>query len=374
MAQLEMCFPPSFFDIMPHLMVHMVPQMQALGPMYLHQMWTYERFISILNRYVLNRAHPEGSIIEGYSTEEVIECCQDYLKEHDKKAIGLPVSRHVGRLAGKGTMGKKMFIDKEFKEVEQVHSSVLQYLTIMEPYIEQHMNVIREESAGRSDDWIVREHKRRFSTWLREQNLPDGETQVEKTIKRLASGPSSQVTSWQAYDINAYRFYTNAKDKKSVSQNSGVRIEAIDTMGQKSTYYGFIDDIWELDYGSNIQIPVFRCQWVKHPNGVEVDNFGLTRVNLSHVGHKDDPWVLANRVAQVFYVLNPDNEKKHIVVSGKQRIIGVDGVEDVEDYNQYDEMELFTDLPNKVKLVEASIDKKVMPWVRIDGEGKIVNG
>ncbi|MEM5398360.1 hypothetical protein, partial [Staphylococcus gallinarum] len=97
---------------------------------------------------------------------------------------------------------------------------------------------------------------------------------MEKTIKRLASGPSSQVTSWQAYDINAYTFYTNAKDKKSVSQNRGVRIEAIDTTGQKSTYYGFIDDIWELDYGSNIQIPVFRCQWVKHPNGIEVDNFG----------------------------------------------------------------------------------------------------
>ena len=144
---------------------------------------------------------------------------------------------------------------------------------------------------------------------------------MERTIKRLASGPSSQVTSWKAYDINAYRFYTNAKDKKSVSQNNSVSIEAIDTTGQKSTYYGFIDDIWELDYGSNIIIPVFRCQCVKHPNGIEVDNFGLTRVNLSHLGHKDDPWVLANRVAQVFYVLDPDNEKKHIVVSRKQRII-----------------------------------------------------
>ena len=26
LCQLEMCFPPSFFDIMPHLMMHMVDQ------------------------------------------------------------------------------------------------------------------------------------------------------------------------------------------------------------------------------------------------------------------------------------------------------------------------------------------------------------
>jgi len=55
-CQLEMCFPPSYFDIMPHLMMHMVDQIQDLGPVYLHQMWTYERFMSTLNRYVHNLA------------------------------------------------------------------------------------------------------------------------------------------------------------------------------------------------------------------------------------------------------------------------------------------------------------------------------
>jgi hypothetical protein len=36
LCQLKMCFPPSFFDIMPHLMMHMVDQIQELGPVYLH--------------------------------------------------------------------------------------------------------------------------------------------------------------------------------------------------------------------------------------------------------------------------------------------------------------------------------------------------
>ena len=47
MAQLEMCFPTRFFDITEHLMIHMVDQIRALGPLYLHEMWTYERFMSV---------------------------------------------------------------------------------------------------------------------------------------------------------------------------------------------------------------------------------------------------------------------------------------------------------------------------------------
>jgi hypothetical protein len=50
----------------------------------------------------------------------------------------------------------------------------------------------------------------------------------DMTTKILASHPSSCVTSWQAYDINGYSYYTKEKDKKSDVQNSGIRIEAID--------------------------------------------------------------------------------------------------------------------------------------------------
>jgi hypothetical protein len=42
-----------------------------------------------------------------------------------------------------------------------------------------------------------------------------------------------------------------------MSQNSGVRYEAIvDETGEISTYFGFIQDIWELDYGT-FQILIF---------------------------------------------------------------------------------------------------------------------
>jgi hypothetical protein len=103
-----------------------------------------------------------------------------------------------------------------------------------------------------------------------------------------------------------------------VSHNSGVHIDALDERtGQSTTYYGVIDDIWKVHYGSNIQILVFRCRWVKHPRGDEVEDYGLMVVHLNNVGYKDDPWVLASQVAQVLYVADPAKKTKHVVVLGK---------------------------------------------------------
>ena len=103
MCILEMCFPPSFFDTLEHFMIHIVDQISALGPVYLHHMFPFERFMYVMKRYVRTRSHPEGSMIEGYTTEETIECCSDYIK--DGRSIGLPISHHEGRLSGKGTKG-----------------------------------------------------------------------------------------------------------------------------------------------------------------------------------------------------------------------------------------------------------------------------
>jgi hypothetical protein len=90
MCQLEMCFHPSFFDMIEHYMIHLTDQIFVLGPTYMYHMYPYERHMIVMKGYVRNRAHPEGSMIEGYTTEEVIECCIDYMK--DGNPIGVPVS------------------------------------------------------------------------------------------------------------------------------------------------------------------------------------------------------------------------------------------------------------------------------------------
>jgi hypothetical protein len=54
-------------------------------------------------------------------------------------------------------------------------------------------------------------------------------------------------------------FYTEQQDKKSTYQNSGVRVDAYDIMGQdKNMYYGQTQEIWELDF-HGFKILLFHC-------------------------------------------------------------------------------------------------------------------
>jgi hypothetical protein len=102
---------------------------------------------------------------------------------------------------------------------------------------------------------------------------------------------------------------------------------------------------------------------------VNIDNYGLTLVDLKNVGHQDDPWVLAERVIHVFYVLNPETGK-YVVVSRKQKIVEVKNVEDNdEDVNQFEEMPLFTN-PMNIKRIEKDFDKNLMLYMRKDGKEK----
>ena len=136
LVSFELVFPSSFFNIMTHLLVHLVKEISILGPMFLHNMFPFERFMGVLKKYVHNRARPEGSIAKGYGIEEVIEFCVDFIPDLDP--IGVPESRHEGRLSGKGTLGKKTYIGTQDNYFNKAHYTVLQNSSLVDPYIETH--------------------------------------------------------------------------------------------------------------------------------------------------------------------------------------------------------------------------------------------
>jgi hypothetical protein len=81
--------------------------------------------------------------------------------------------------------------------------------------------------------------------------------------------------------------------------------------------------------------------------------------------------MLVDRVAQIFYVLDSEIGK-HLVVSGKQKIIGVENVEDNDDdVNQFKEMPLFTN-PMNIKYIEKDFCKNLIPYMRKGGNEKFV--
>jgi hypothetical protein len=95
-----MYFPPAPFDINVHFTTHIIKEIKLLGPMFLHQMYVYERFNDILKSFVRNRAYHEDSMVQGYCTEEAMEWALNYADPSNP--IGVPKSHHEGRHTGKG--------------------------------------------------------------------------------------------------------------------------------------------------------------------------------------------------------------------------------------------------------------------------------
>jgi hypothetical protein len=99
LRELEIYFSPAFFDIMVHLLIYIVDDITNLVPTFLHNMTPFERMNGVIRGYICNRTRPDGSIIQGFLTEE----CSFYMNYLSiKGSTGLLVNKHLGRLAGVG--------------------------------------------------------------------------------------------------------------------------------------------------------------------------------------------------------------------------------------------------------------------------------
>ena len=131
---LEKYFPPSFFDVMTHLMVHLVREVRLCGPVHFRWMYPFERYMKTLKGYVRNHHRPEGCIAECYVAEEALEFCSDYLK--NRKSIGKP-HEHVDERIRSGKPLSKATIDAvDAQLLDQAHLYVLRNTAVVEPYIE----------------------------------------------------------------------------------------------------------------------------------------------------------------------------------------------------------------------------------------------
>jgi hypothetical protein len=83
MALVKMEFPPSFFDIMMHLLYHLMDELDLCGPVSTRWMYPVERYLKTLKIYVHNMARPEASMTEGYLKDECIGFITKYLHKFD---------------------------------------------------------------------------------------------------------------------------------------------------------------------------------------------------------------------------------------------------------------------------------------------------
>ena len=73
-----------------------------LGLTFVHNMMPFERMNGVIKGFVCNISRPDGSIVQGYLTQECISFYENYLNGGDRSGVGLPIKKHLGRLEGEG--------------------------------------------------------------------------------------------------------------------------------------------------------------------------------------------------------------------------------------------------------------------------------
>ncbi|KAI5338292.1 hypothetical protein L3X38_017563 [Prunus dulcis] len=200
------------------------------------------------------------------------------------------------------------------------------------PYIEQHMIHIKTAypKFRKRTKWLQDKHNSTFIQWLRfkvQSELEEDNNGVSENLRWLAAGPNMAVPLYRSYLIKGIKFNIKAQDDVRTTQNSGVYLLA-QTMQVASAkdknpilsnmgFYGVIQEIWDLDY-QKFTIPVFRCDWIDS-SGLVVDELGFTLVDLSKIGHRNDQFVLASQVKQIFFVDDPMHRGWSVVLSMPNR-------------------------------------------------------
>ncbi|XP_010667637.1 uncharacterized protein LOC104884650 [Beta vulgaris subsp. vulgaris] len=319
LCELERIFPPSFFDIMVHLPIHLVDEIKLGGPVYGWWMYPIERYLGKLKSYVKNRSRPEASIAEGDLAEECLIFCSRYLHDGAKKRRKVinriheeggkvdedsPLFPKIGYPLGRKIKGKKKGIAYNLDSNTRILAHRYALFNCEDKkvgkYIKEHEEFVKNNSREkRKRRWReAQQHSNEFMDWFRDRVELD---EVIDHIKWLSLGPSTIARRYTGYFCNGYKFYSREHDEKCKTQNSGVSLTALtpsfasskdrNTILGNVTYYGKIKEIIEIDYWSAFSVVLFRCDWFH----VETDNYGMIRVNFKRLCSMDDPFVLASQ-------------------------------------------------------------------------------
>uniref|UniRef100_A0A6V7QUQ2 DUF4218 domain-containing protein n=1 Tax=Ananas comosus var. bracteatus TaxID=296719 RepID=A0A6V7QUQ2_ANACO len=210
LCKLERIFPPTFFDIMVHLSIHLATEAKIAGPVQYIWMYPFERYLRTLKSYVRNNARPEGSIAEGIIAQE----CNSKIEQ----------------LAISDWNRATMCVLKNCEEVS--------------PYVREHI----EEVQSKYDSDVELRHEEQFLGWFQAkiaEMFDNQDKTVSQELLGLARGPNKRVNKYTGYLINGFRFHTKEHKKFLKTQNSGVFVQGDDGLTNKK-YYGLILDIIEL--------------------------------------------------------------------------------------------------------------------------------
>ncbi|WVZ49373.1 hypothetical protein U9M48_000740, partial [Paspalum notatum var. saurae] len=269
LCKLEKIFPPSFFDVMLHLAVHLPDDAILRGPVQYGWMYPVERRLLTLKHYVRNMARPEGSIAEAYVADECLIACSRYFDDVD--------TRH----------------NREGRNRERVD------LINGDISIFQHG---ADLLGAPRITYLQHDHEKLVA----EKKYVNGED-VNDDLYALSSEPDLRVKIYSACLVSGVRFHTAEREKNRRTQNSGVMTEGTHN-GENIDFYGCLKEIIQLQYSSISRetqtVVLFRCDWFDtdgKKSRMKDDGY-MKSINVGNCWYKDDPFILATQATKVFYL------------------------------------------------------------------------
>ncbi|KAK2413382.1 hypothetical protein QL285_036100 [Trifolium repens] len=303
MCKLEQIFPPSFFDSMEHLPIHLAYEARVGGPVQYRWMYPFERFIRSLKQKVTNQAYVEGSICKAYLLEEMSTFASYYYPpdipsrrtrvprndDGGESSVNPPFSifNYPGRHFGKCTISTL-----QYKEMKAAHLYILLNCPEVVPYLTIYSNLLRELEPQLNEADLDKQISTTFPTWFKTYVLNSANAIDDVLLRSLAWGPLRNVTKWPNYVINGYKFVTKSQNEGMSTTNHNVCVRGGQYQSLENDYYGVLTDIVELEYTGHPtkKIVLFQCDWFDPSSqGTKIDNYGNVEIKKSRRYQNYDP-------------------------------------------------------------------------------------
>ncbi|XP_023639601.1 uncharacterized protein LOC111830945 [Capsella rubella] len=342
-CNLEKIFPPSFFDVMEHLPIHLPHEAALGGPVQFRWMYPFERFMKSLKGKAKNLARVEGSIVAGSLTEETSHFTSYYfspsvrtkktrLRRYDDGGVAqtynvpdVPdVFAQIGRLAGK--LKEVWWEDHAY--CRAAHNYILRNLDYIQSFERIFDSQIREAFPNLEEKDYESYKDRDFAGWLKYyvQN-GCGNEPLPLWLHEIVQEPRAKITTAPMYFTRGYTFHTYRHGIRRATANYGISVKAGD-----SEFYGILQQILEVEYPGllNLKCILFKCDWYDPTmgRGMRANNLGVVDVNTNKTYGRFDPYILASQAEQVSFLSYPRLRQRRemwlsvIKVNPRGRIIG----------------------------------------------------
>nr|GEV88995.1 hypothetical protein [Tanacetum cinerariifolium] len=280
-------YPPAFFDIMIHSVIHLPLEAFEGGPIRPRWIFPFERFIKKIKGYVRNKAKLEGSIAEGYAAEEALTFSSLYFRDvttkfnRPERNVDPPPPTcqfQVFRSLCK-SIGLWSVIRFNAQELKKVMWYVLHNSLEIDTYRSRFKSKFpNKDMKEEFPDW--------FGSQIRQHHV-DNDPGVSTTSElfALACGLTPTPISVNSCVVNGVRFVVHSHDERRITQNSGIC-----SPGGKDgeMYYCQLQEILEFSYLS-FKVVLFRVKWFDTSNeGRKVKHLMSTDVAWGHGGDSGD--------------------------------------------------------------------------------------